>query len=149
MTSDVDPPNWNRYSNYCRGEQRWLGNHSCYETSDKLSPMAIFTMIDRPVDHQAVYELSSHSLAYELGRFTGANLVKVVDASNYVGFTPGHVYLLPSSMLDIHRLRSCIRYIVRVIKSRHGNGHIPSWSLPTTVYTAGRTCMSIYIHVTE
>ena len=116
--------------NYSRGEQRWLGNHSCYETAATLSPMAIFTMIGRPVDHQAVHELSSHSLSYELGRFTGANLVKIVDASNYVGLTPGHFYLLPSSALDAHRLRSCIRYIVRVIKSKQGNGHIPSWSLP-------------------
>ena len=43
--------------------------------------------------------------------------MKIVDASNYVGLTRGHFYLLPSSMLDAHRLRSCIRYIVRVIKS--------------------------------
>ena len=69
--------------------------------------MAFFTMINRPVDDQAVYELSSHSLAYELDRFTGANLGKIVEASNYIDLSTSHFYFLPSSMLDAHRLRSC------------------------------------------
>ena len=38
--------------------------------------------------------------------------------------------MLPSSNLDEHRLRSCIRNIVRVTTSRRGNGHVSSWSLP-------------------
>ena len=127
-TSDTDPPNWNWYAHYCRGEQRWLGNHSCYETAATLSPMAIFTRIDRSEEHQGIFQLSSHSLANELGRFTGPNLVKIVEASNYISLTPGHYYLLPSSMLDVQRLQSYIRYIVRAIKAWQGNGHIPSWS---------------------
>ena len=93
-TSDVEPPKWNWYSNYCRGEQRWMGNLSCYEIAVKLSPMAFFTMIGFPVDHQTVFQLSSHSLAHELGRFTGPNLVKKVEASNFTGLSTSHSYLL-------------------------------------------------------
>ena len=38
----------------------------CYNTEATLTPMAIFTMVGRPVDHKAVYELTSHSIAFEL-----------------------------------------------------------------------------------
>ena len=129
-TSDTESPNWHWFPNYYRGQSRWLGNHDCYETALELSPMAIFTRIDRSEEHQGIFQLSSHSLAYELGRFTGPNLVKIVEASNYIGLSPGHFYLLPSSILDVQRLRSCIRDIVRAIKARQGNGHILSWASP-------------------
>ena len=86
-------------------------------------------MSGRPLDHKAVYVLTSHSLAYELVRFTGPHLMTIVEASTYIGFSVSHFYMLPSSNLDVLRLRSRIRNIVRVIKSRQVNGHIPSWSL--------------------
>ena len=38
--------------------------------------------------------------------------------------------MLSSSNLDEHKLRSCIRNIVKLIKSRRGIRHVPSWSLP-------------------
>ena len=60
-TSDVNPPNWNVYDQYCRGEQRWLATHSCYEIASELSPIAVFEMNGRPVDHKAVFMLTSHS----------------------------------------------------------------------------------------
>ena len=58
----------------------------------------------------------SHSVSFELDRV-------IKDYENLF-------YMLPSGNLDEHRLRSCIRNIVRVIKSRRGNGHIPSCFFP-------------------
>ena len=69
--SDVTPSNWNVYDQYRRGEQRWLSTHSCYEMVVKRSPMAIFDMCGRPVDHKAVFVLLSHLIEFELNRFTG------------------------------------------------------------------------------
>ena len=107
-TSDAHPPNWNIYAQYCRGEQRWLATHSCYEIEAKLSPIAIFEMGGRPVKHKAVFVLTSHALTLEPDRFTGPHLMTIVEASNYIGFSASHYYMLPSSNLDVHRLRSCI-----------------------------------------
>ena len=144
-TSDTDPPNWHWFSNYYRGQSRWLGNHDCYEAAVTLIPMAIFTKIDRSEEHQGIFQLSSHSLAYELGRFAGPNLVKIVEASNYIGLSPGHFNSLPSSVLDKQRLRSCVRYVVRAIKARQGTGHIPSWALPQRFSpSASHECPYIY-----
>ena len=74
--SDVNPPNWNVYEEYRRGEQRWLATHSCYEIAAKLSPMAVFEMCGCPVHHKAVLVLISHSVEFELDRFTGPNLLR-------------------------------------------------------------------------
>ena len=42
--SDVNPSNWDDYDNYCKGEQRWMAIHMCYDIAATLSPMAIFAM---------------------------------------------------------------------------------------------------------
>ena len=73
--------------------------------------------------------LLSHSVLLELERNTGSNQLKIAKAFNFIGYSARHFYMRPSSKLDEYRLRSYIRNIVRVIKSRRGNGHVPSWSL--------------------
>ena len=58
----------------------------CYNMAAKLTPMAIFAMVGRPLDHQAVYELTSHSIVLELTRFIGSSLLEITKASYYIGF---------------------------------------------------------------
>ena len=81
-----------------------MATHMIYDIAVSLTPMVIFAMIGRPVDHKAMFELVSHSLALGLDRFTGANLLTIATASNYIGFSARHFYLLPSSNLDERRL---------------------------------------------
>ena len=115
-TSDVNPPNWHFYDQYFRGEQRWLATHKCHERATMLSPMAIFEMSGRPMDHNAIFVLTSHFLTLEPDRFTGTHRMTIAEASNYIGISTSHYNMLPSSNLDAHRLRSCICNIVSVIK---------------------------------
>ena len=98
------------YDQYRRGELRWMGNNMCYNMA------AIFTMVGRPVDHHSIYEWTNHSIVFELIRFKDPSLLEITKASNYIGFVSKHSYMLPSSSLDEHRLRSCIRSIVGTIK---------------------------------
>ena len=129
-TSDEEPGHWDDYAEYSRGESRWLDKDMCYDIAAKLTPMAIFTMVGHPAFNKAVYELSSHSVALELRRFTSTSLLHIAQASNYIGFSERHFYMLPSSNLDEHRLRSCIRSIVKTIKEKQGNGMVFSWPRP-------------------
>ena len=38
--SDANPPNWDDHDSYCKGEQRWMAAHMCYDiaaiTNDDL-----------------------------------------------------------------------------------------------------------------
>ena len=129
-TSDVNLSNWDNYDEYRRGEMRWMGKEMCYNVAATLTPIAIFTMVGHPVDNKAVYELTSHSVAHELSRFKSSSLLQLALESNYIGFSERHFYMLPSSNLDEHRLRACLRSMVRTIKAKQGNGMVFSWARP-------------------
>ena len=103
-------------------------------------------MIGRPVEHKVVYEFINHSLALELRRFTGTDLLQIASASNYLGFSSRHFYMLPLWNLDEHRLRSSINGIVKVIKSRRGNGHIPSWIPPLSFLCQPNMIVRTFLH---
>ena len=73
------------------------------DVAEKLIPMAVFAMYGLPVEHKTAYDLVSHFL--ELIRFTGANLLQFVSASNFIGFSTRHFYMLLSYNLDERRFR--------------------------------------------
>ena len=91
-SSDMNPPNSDVYDQYHRGEQRRLATHSCYDiaTKTKLSLMSIFAMSGHLVDHKAVFVLLSLSASFEQDRFTRPNLLKIVEASDCIGWSARH-----------------------------------------------------------
>ena len=89
-----------------------MGKEMCYNMAATLTPVAIFTMVGHPVDNNAAYELTSHSVAYELTRYTSSAILQLDRDSNYIGFSERHFHMLPSSNLDEHRLLACVRSMI-------------------------------------
>ena len=58
---------WNDAPVYCIqiSEGAEVGCKDVYDMAAMFTPMTIFSMVGRPVDHQAVYKLTSHSISFE------------------------------------------------------------------------------------
>ena len=128
--STPDSSGWTWYAKTVNGGPlRWPSTGMAYDMGNTLPPICFFESCGRLSGDKVVYTFASSTIDKD-HLLTGTALLQLVRESNYIGYSPEHFYMLPSTPGEDLKIMECLCQMVSAIRLQDTSGHDPGWILP-------------------